>query len=93
MPYPNAPKFKEKQLKELQDQGAANFNFKVHYDVKGYLSQLKIVAHQLDTHFHKTLTHIMGVDADSTNADIGLTYSAGPVKRLARCQAKAEVKF
>lgn len=97
MPYPNKPTFDEKSLKQLtnnmnssKNKNVEKFNFASHYDINGYLNKLKIVAHQLNEKFHYTMFKIMGIDNYFKNEKLNLVYHAGPVKKLARCVAKAQ---
>ena len=75
------------------DEKIKEFNCHHHYDVHGYLSKLVLVAHSLNEHFHKTMREVFDIDDKQRNKKQGVIYSEGPVKRLARSQAKAETDY
>eukprot|EP01083_Nonionella_stella_P145582 456488_1 len=77
---------------------SASFNAYSHYDINEYLSKLLLTAHTVDDEFHKSIQMIFQIDLQKNNQSAikelnNMEYSRGPVKLIARCQAKAETDY
>ena len=83
--YPNSPLFFEKELKK--------FGLKGTYEANAYLSQLIVKAHLMNDKFHNIMQNEILKDIKTNNDKIKFNYTAGPVKRIDRCQAKAETDY
>ena len=77
--YPNKLGFDVKKLDELK--------LKDFYDSRVYLSNLMLVANAVNDKFHDTLKN------DILKKDFSVDYQRGPLKRIERCQAKAETDY
>ena len=77
--FPNQLGFDVKMLEKL---GLKDF-----YDSKIYLSNLMVVANMLNSEFHRMMKE------DVLKPDKRVIYRAGPVKKIERCQQKAETDY
>ena len=79
--YPNklGNRFDVKKLQELK---LTDF-----YDSRVYLSNLMLVANAVNEKFHDVLKN------DILKKDFACDYQQGPIKRIERCQAKAETDY
>ena len=77
--YPNKLGFNEQKLEKLK--------LKDFYDSRVYLSNLMLVAHAMDDKFHDIMKN------DILRKDFHVDYQRGPLKRIQRCQAKAESDY
>lgn len=93
--YPNKPQFSNKELKAIDfsmKSGKTNMNIFHHYDANGYLSTLIVTANAVNSEFHDTMRKIFDIEYSTmSNTQLKLSYREGPVKTIARSQAKAEV--
>ena len=77
--FPNELGFDVKKLE--------NLSMKDFYDSRVYLSNLMLVARSLDDKFHDIMKK------DILKKDFNCVYHRGPLKRIQRCQEKAEVDY
>ena len=77
--YPNKLGFDVKKLDELK--------LKDFYDSRVYLSNLMLVANAVNDKFHDTLKN------DILKKDFSVDYQRGPLKKIERCQSKAETDY
>eukprot|EP01083_Nonionella_stella_P064697 168888_1 len=89
LPYPTRSIFNEKDLIDIMVNTTSNFDAMHHNDVHSFLSRLITTAYSLNDIFHEEMQTIYAPDIKNEV----VKYQGGGVKRLLRCQSKAETDY